>query len=64
MHDYVYPSIFLRVLHVLSVPGGRRFSSWCAPSARILGRAQRGSKYRMLADDEETTTRKAGAKER
>jgi hypothetical protein len=59
MHDYVYPSIFLAYfMFFLFVVGGVFF---LVKSLRhgYWGDHSEDAKYRMLADDDETTTRKA-----
>ncbi|MGB9234842.1 MAG: hypothetical protein WCC04_10545 [Terriglobales bacterium] len=59
MHDYVYPSVFLAYfMFFLFVVGGVFF---LVRSLRqgYWGEHSEDPKYRMLADDEEPTARKA-----
>ena len=59
MHDYVYPSVFLAYfMFFLFVVGGVYF---LVKSLRhgYWGEHSEDAKYRMLTDDDETTTRKA-----
>jgi len=59
MQDYVYPSVFLAYfMFFLFMVGGIFF---LVKSIRhgYWGEHSEDAKYRMLADDEETTTRKA-----